>query len=332
MPRSLSQNLTAHQIGLQRLGSSEVKKSLPVIRGLARDISRLIRADLTPDALAMVGAIERDLTRIVNEATGKLATQLDDLTRQLSAYEGEFTRRLLSGYATVQFSGVSEEMLYASVTNKPMRLVSGKKITHLTITQAVNKFGDTINADVLSTIRTGMVAGRTTPQIAREVSGMIGSRTRAQATALVRTTTNHIGSQARETFYQANEDILEGERVVATLDGKTTIECMSLDGNVYPVGEGPQFPLHWGCRTLRVPVVKAQYRVPGFDPKRASQDGPVSGQLTYDGFLRKQSAEFQDEVLGKGRAELFRGGMPVSKFTDDLGRAINLGRLKALDG
>ena len=66
---------------------------------------------------------------------------------------------------------------------------------------------------------------------------------------------------------------------------------------------------------------------------RASYEGPVSNKLTYSGFLKGQSKEFQDEVLGVERAKLFRSGaVRLEKFTDDDNRVIPLGRLRELEG
>ncbi|HET8791792.1 MAG TPA: hypothetical protein VFM75_11345, partial [Modicisalibacter sp.] len=134
---------------------------------------------------------------------------------------------------------------------------------------------------------------------------------------------------ARNDVYVANADILEGERVVSTLDGRTTLLCMSEDGKLYPVGRGQMFPAHYGCRTVRVPVIKEQYRI-AVQGERASMDGPVSNQLTYSGFLKRQSVEFQNDVLGERRAQLFRSGkLRIDQFVDDRGRTLTLDELAA---
>ncbi len=59
-------------------------------------------------------------------------------------------------------------------------------------------------------------------------------------------------------------------------------------------------------------------------------DGPVSNQVTYGGFLKRQSKEFQNDVLGPRRAELFRSGkLRIDQFTDDMGRTLTLDELAA---
>lgn len=90
------------------------------------------------------------------------------------------------------------------------------------------------------------------------------------------------------------------------------------------------------CRSLRIPVVESKYAVPGIKGKRSARDesgtvSQISSETTYNSWLKKQSASFQDEVLGEDRAKLFRGGMNVDKFTDDNGRTLTLAELKSLD-
>jgi hypothetical protein len=58
--------------------------------------------------------------------------------------------------------------------------------------------------------------------------------------------------------------------------------------------------------------------------------GTVAPQTTYPQFLARQSASFQDSVLGPTRGALFRrGGLPVSSFVDQTGRSFTLEQLQA---
>jgi hypothetical protein len=149
----------------------------------------------------------------------------------------------------------------------------------------------------------------------------------------VRTAANLTGSVARNATYRANSDVLKGEEYSAVLDGRTTITCASLDGKIYPVGEGHIPPLHYNCRSVRVPVVSDEFAALREGATRASMTGPVSSQTTYNSWLGRQSPEFQDEVLGPERARLFRsGGLSLDKFTDDAGKVYTLDELKAREG
>ncbi|UYA98755.1 hypothetical protein P9A53_gp11 [Xanthomonas phage vB_Xar_IVIA-DoCa6] len=57
--------------------------------------------------------------------------------------------------------------------------------------------------------------------------------------------------------------------------------------------------------------------------------GQTPTSTNYQSWLKGQSKEFQDDVLGKGKAQLFRDGMPLEKFVDEKGKPYSLAQLKA---
>jgi hypothetical protein len=56
--------------------------------------------------------------------------------------------------------------------------------------------------------------------------------------------------------------------------------------------------------------------------------GHVPARTTYAEWLRTQSKEFQNDVLGPARADLFRGGMPLTKFVDRAGGGLTLKQIR----
>ena len=61
-------------------------------------------------------------------------------------------------------------------------------------------------------------------------------------------------------------------------------------------------------------------------------DGPVDSRTTYNSWLKRQPAEFQDEVLGQSGAHFFSPwGLSLSKFTDDSGKLYDLDTLKRME-
>ena len=104
---------------------------------------------------------------------------------------------------------------------------------------------------------------------------------------------------------------------MSVLDGRTTLGCAALDGKILGFDEPPFTPRHWNCRSLRVPVLNDEFQEGGLEGERASIQGPVSAKRTYSGWLKDQSAEFQDDVLGKTRGDLFRSGeFKLDQFVD----------------
>ncbi|MFG6139501.1 phage minor head protein [Halomonas sp. B23F22_10] len=325
----LLERLIRHQIHVQRFGGSQVKKALPIIRELARELrARIAEGGATDFQMARMTALEADLRFIVADRASQIQQQLD--LEDFAVQEVGFTERLLGAAVSVDLAeGVTPELVRGLTTRRKMRLVSGDTIKELTIPQMWDEFAGAVAKDARRVVEKGILAGDTQQQMARGVAEVVTTRSRRQAETVVRTASNGIGDAARGMVYDANADLLEGERFIATLDSRVTLTCAGFDQTVHPLGQGPRPPLHYGCRSLRVPVVKEQYRV-AIQGERASMDGPVSNQLTFGGFLRNQSAEFQDDYLGPARARLFRAGtIKIEQFTDNQGRPLSLDELAA---
>jgi len=327
MPNSISQTLTRHQIFIQRYGGSEFKKLTPVLRQMLKDIKTTMQ-NAPPNQVTRLMQIETEIRLIIGNAAGKISQKLLQSANDLIKYESGFTNRFLDGFMTVKSAGVDLYQLQAVVTAAPMKLLKGSSFNNQTIEQAINHFAGTIENDILQKVRMGIVSGQTTPEITKQIASQIQTRTVKQAEALARTTINHVASETRNQVIKENSNLFDGERFVATLDGRTTVTCAGFDGQKFDVGEGPMPPLHWNCRSTRIPLVKESLRIPGFTMERASMTGPVDAKETYGGFLKRQSKEFQNEVLGPKRAALFRSGkVSISNFTDDNGRVLTLKQL-----
>lgn len=169
-------------------------------------------------------------------------------------------------------------------------------------------------------------------EISRDIARKMDTAITRQIGAIVRTTTNAVATSARQSTLSANADVLTGVKWVSTLDGRTSDVCMGRDQKEYPLDSGPRPPAHFNCRSTVVPIVDPRFTVPIKGGTRASADGPVDARTTYNSWLGRQSAGFQDEVLGETRAKLFReGGLHVSKFTNDAGITYNLDQLRQLE-
>ena len=106
------------------------------------------------------------------------------------------------------------------------------------------------------------------------------------------------------------------EVITATLDFRTSSYCRSVDGDIWPIGEGAQPPFHWWCRTLRLPwsgeneerpYVK-DGRVVAKIPKseRGSKIGTTTD--TYQQFFDRLTGSQQEEILGRERYKRYKSG------------------------
>jgi hypothetical protein len=60
-------------------------------------------------------------------------------------------------------------------------------------------------------------------------------------------------------------------------------------------------------------------------------DGQVPDKTTYQDWLKRQSNETQEDVLGIQRAGLFRSGKPLDDMLDARGNVLTLKQMQALD-
>ncbi len=329
--------LTRHQVYLQRYAAGEVKQLLPFIDDMLTQVqTRIISSNVTPFQLARLTQLERDLTTIISQSTNSMTTQMLTDFEQFGDYEAGFTQRLLDGMVNTETNGVTIDRVISSITNTPMNLVSGNSTVNVTIEQAARQFASSTSRSVIHSIQAGLAEGRTTSDIAREISRIVSGRTRSQAEALIRTSANHAGTISRNKLYEENADILSGEEFVATLDSHTTLVCGGNDGKQFDLGDGPMPALHFNCRSIRVPIVYPEFVIGDLEGVRPAVDEggatTVSAKSTYSGWLRRQPASFQDTALGEQRAKLFRnGGLSIDKFTDDTGITYTLDELRALE-
>lgn len=220
---------------------------------------------------------------------------------------------------------------------------------------------------IATAVQSGMVAGQHSRDIAASI-GVVAGQTSSNVESVVRTAVQHVANASRNEWMRENADILDEEQFVATLDSRTTPQCRAHDGERFEVGRGPKPPLHFNCRSLRIPyfdgvllgdrpanpttlkaLVEDFSQQEGYGKISKRDDlprgtktafdkwarevkreliGPVPAKETYQTWLTKQSTRFQNEVLGKTKAQLFRdGGLKLDKFVNREGRELTLKEL-----
>jgi hypothetical protein len=203
-------------------------------------------------------------------------------------------------------------------------------------------------------VRQGVAQGETLQQMIVRVFGSkrlgtpgIGfpdSVLRRNASALVHDSIMSVTGAARMAVYQENQDIMKGYRWLSTLDSIICKVCVARSGakwdlNFKPMGS-PAFPfvrqgdLHSNCRCAVLPILKS-YKELGADIQepptgtRASDLGQVPADLSFDGFLKRHTKNYQDDLLGPGRAELWRAGkISLSDLVSQNGRPLTLEQLR----
>jgi SPP1 gp7 family putative phage head morphogenesis protein len=340
----LADAATQHAMDTARYSNGVVKRLIALLnrvdadlfRALIEALERLPASQFTVERLDALLQSARELNA---RAYAALRSGLEVEMRDLAGYEADHQAQLFAATlpAEVSFARINVEQTYSAALARPMQ------------GRLMREWAASIEADKMTRIRDalriGYVEGQTIDQMVRRIRGTrargyedgIIEIDRRNAQAVVRTATQHVASVTRNRFYQANTDLIKGERYTATIDGRTTLRCASLDGKLFKLGEGPMPPIHWNCRSVRTPVLKS-WRDLGIDADdlpastRASMDGQIPEDTTFGEWLRGKPAAFQDDYLGPTKGKLFRDGkLPIDRFVSRNGDELTIRQLRERD-
>ena len=166
-----------------------------------------------------------------------------------------------------------------------------------------------------STIRQGVESGWTIDQMARNIAGTatnnytdgIFETSRKSAVNMARTLTNSIANNAKETFYRANQDVLEGVEILSTLDGRTCPVCAGLDRTRYKFDEPhPALPIHHQCRCVLLPVTPLSDLVEESRPMANADFMKEAERLYKDKYPNKDFSALADSTRKKYYHEAMR--------------------------
>lgn len=365
-----------HQIKLLRFSEGEARRAAAVLAKSDAEVVKLLQsADLTDFSENRLKRMLADIRRMRHAVAAELGKAIKESMDGLAETEADWELSMLQGATPV-------DVAYHSVSAATIKAVAGSPVNGVPLEGWLGKMSVNDVSRIEQQLRLGITQGETMGQLVQRIRGTkaanyadgVLSTTRREAEMIARTASNHASASARQAVWEANEDIMQGVRWVATLDGRTSDVCAGLDGEVYPVREGPRPPAHPNCRSSVAPVLAGEeivgersfltdtrtrrqreidFRAEAksavgkdkwkamTEPERraaiaarrkawaAENIGTVPSKTTYQDWLKGQSREFQDEVLGPGKAELFRKGMPLSKFVDEKGKPYSLAQLKA---
>lgn len=353
--KSLIEVLTQHQAYLYRASSQSVNELLIIfnnqsalmlakLRDLLDELNDSEKAALAAglyttsnlkDIRDLISGWHTSLTSSLPEAFAVSATAM-------AVYEANYTAKLYGG----KIKKPNGERLFTAAKKIP--LVGGALVDDL-----LSKIAESARQKVEYAIRDGISSGKTNQEIVQRIRGTkrlnfedgLLTSTKSDIDRTVRTVRSHVANQTYlDTFKQLG---FEYVRLVATLDGRTSKLCASLDGSVWEINDPAKRvpPLHPNCRSILVPVEKDGQLVgerPFVMDERPVKDIPkdersqLIGQLdantTFKEFFGKTDDFFQKEWLGPKRYKLYKEGkFDFDKFFDPEGRLYTLDQLRKLD-
>jgi len=297
----------------------------------------------------LLGIVENRLDSIYKDIDDLYFESFQNLASEDADFIANAINQDLTGNLLVQVP--DDSRLWAAVTSNPLTFPDSATTPYVDFNKFVKSLGDKAG-QIANAIGGAYYSGLT---VQETVSQIIGTRkngyrdgmvdkSRRDAEMIVRTSTNHITTQARNKLYEDNNDIVYGYRIVATIDTRTSTICKTLDGKVVKFTDRvqPLPPFHPNCRTTTVPEIYGQSlsdtavtRAVNFkkrgDVKKGTV-GQVDAQQTYLDVLKRQSAGQQDLALGSARGKIFRNaGLTVDEFrralADSMGRPLTLAEM-----
>lgn len=280
----------------------------------------------------------------------KLLTELQQEVAKTYQEMTAYTQNELSGFLLLEASKINQlyndEVGFDLFNEVPKERIKAIKNVAVIEGQPLSAWWNKQRADLTfkfeGIIRSGVAEGKQNGQLATEVRELM-SVSRRTADTLVITAVAKVADTAHEELRDANLDILQGEEHLSTLDMRTSTICQVRDGKRWdldkkPIGHNIPYkrpPLHPRCRSILQLVTKSweELGVQGMDKMptstRASMDGQVDERVNYESWLNSKSLEEKEQVLGKGKADLWRRGViTFSDMLDQSGRLMSLEQLQ----
>ncbi|MCT8567950.1 minor capsid protein [Glaesserella parasuis] len=303
-----------------------------------KQLSKTQRELLNRLAAAGVDALpKKQLDTLLKELKQEVAKVYQEMTAytqdELSGFFTAETQHIHQLYNDeVGFDFFNQVPEYKQKANKTATIIAGSPLEDWWAKQ-----GNDFAFKFEGIIRQGLLDGQQTSQMLTDVKHLMNT-SRRHAETLVITAVAKVADKAHQALRDENLDILAGEKHLSTLDTRTSTVCQLRDGLMWDLDKKPidhdvpyqRPPLHPRCRSILQLVTKS-WKELGIDAEempsstRASQDGPVSEQINYENWLKSKSPEQQDQVLGKGKADLWRRGViTFADMLDQSGRPLTL--------
>jgi len=321
MPRSITDIATRHQVLLERFKSGKVRDYQKVAKGFERDLiaraSKLGINSLDELTKKELNSLIRYVSKLNKKYQKLIVSDLEKDLGRLAVDDANFEKDTIGSFVKGVNINSASNIAYAKALTSPI------SATGDLLQPFVKDWSRTRVNQVNGVIRKGYKEGQTLSQMTQAIrgtrannfkDGLTSLQTR-QAQAVIRTAVQHVSATARLQTWEANSDIITAYKWRATLDGRTTQQCRSLDGLEFEMGKGPMPPIHINCRSTFVFVTDPKLGLNELDDEgtRSSLKGEVSAKTTYYDWLKTQPKGFQKQAIGVQRTKWLNDGKLTAK-------------------
>ena len=271
-----------HQIGVRRYTAGEVKRTLEILDKADAEIAEKLRirlGKLGDGPIDFTTARWKSLAADVQQARAALWRKLYEENKtnggKFAEVEVDFETRNVQATLPVRvdLAAVDLVALKAALNQQPF---AGGALAARNLQQWFDGLSVADQQRIIESMQLAFAQGESVEQALRRIVGTragnfedgVLAMSRRNAEAVVRTWFNNVSNRARESVFEANEDIIVALKWNSTLDGRTSAICRGRDGAFAPVGKkalpsnlrpkldppGARPPAHPSCRSVMVSV------------------------------------------------------------------------------
>lgn len=332
-----------------------------------------VAAGMRQDALAVLTDLETELVGIVSksdplklndskhakllaDAQGTIADAYKLISKEhgkgidaLTTIEWQASNKMVNQAVGVDlFSGAIPPKLLEAVSQAPVVLGHSSKDWWMGQDASMRQ---TFQAEMAK----GILIGETNSQLVKRIRGAgilatpdptapkgIMAKARRDAEALVLTSASSVANHARIESFKAKPNLIKGIVWLATLDNRTTLICMALDGKMWslpdfkPIGHNKVFPgstAHWRCRSTQTAVLYSWSELAGKKLKELDDQtlqAAVDKKLAASGMSQAQQEAARVRTRASmdgqvGKANTY-GDWAAKKGKDFLNQTLGPGR------
>jgi SPP1 gp7 family putative phage head morphogenesis protein len=293
-----------------------------VSNGLSNEVALIYKEILDDVDLAIKTADPINL-RNANATVKELKSRVDvDLSSQ---YEdlGELAKTE-AGYVMASTNAVIGADIFSKVV-KDSTLVNIAKtslIEGATIKSWFTSLDKSMQTDLERAIKLGASIGENNYELAKRVDGVL-NKGMNHARTIARTSVATVSNQARQSVYDANDDVIKGIQHLSTMDSKVSFICATRDSAMWDLNGvglnslGKKYryrvpPLHFQCRSVLVPVLKSWEELGLGDIEeisegtRSSINGQISSSISFSKWFESKPKTFQEKYLGISRYKMYK--------------------------
>ncbi len=346
--------LTALTSQMPRLEASlvnDLKRSFALFQ--SEMLAEVARFDVT--GVNAMSYREKRAIALIESVKDITATAYRDFSKQTERELLAIANVTSGSYISIVNSAVQAELLTKTLDSEQLRyLVKNSVIDGATSKEWWAKQAKDTQFKFNNAIQDGIIKGEPIDIITRNIRGTKAlnyndgfmNTAYRNARSLTQTSVANVANAARIETIQANDDVVDGIQWVATLDGRTTQICRSLDGKVWdlnynPIKHSQLWPgttAHWNERSTQIGYIKAFDKLPAAKRKalegtRASIDGQIAESVNYNDWLRtknKTNPAFVKETLGSGKYKIWlEKDLTMTDMVSQSNNPLTVAQLKA---